>query len=100
MAPGPIGYTCPDIDEVIRLIENVQTAASELDAAVGYRKNGLLEDLRKANDTLRNWGEELKERVEELEVELSDAKQRIIDLEDEIENRIVEFSEAMERAHD
>jgi len=75
MAPGPVGYTCPDINEAISLTEDVISAADKLSPLVGRR--GLLEELRNANEKLRSWGEQLT-------IDLEVANNRINELQDEI----------------
>jgi hypothetical protein len=80
----PIKHTCPDIDKYINwikmsivknrdlrnmdekdLIDAALTMASELESCIGY-----LEELRKSNDTLRCWGIEEAEKVDELESQI------------------------------
>jgi thiamine kinase-like enzyme len=81
---APIKYTCPDIDKYIKwikmaltkprdlqklnerdLFDAAEQMANELESCIDY-----LEDLRKSNGALRDWGEELEKRVEELENEI------------------------------
>lgn len=54
----PINYTCPDIDKLIALAE----------------------ELRKDNEILRSWGREEAEKVDELETYLKDLEEQIDDL--------------------
>ena len=84
----PIKHTCPDIDKYIKwikmtivkdrdlknmdekeLFDAASSMASELDNCIGY-----LEELRKSNDTLRCWGIEEADRVDELEERLEIAE--------------------------
>lgn len=60
-------YSCPKIDESLVDLENAC-------------KN--LEELRTSNDQIRNWGRWYKERAEELEGELTDANNKIEELEE------------------
>lgn len=83
---APVKNTCPDIDRAIKhlktaigeakgLIEDkkdFQSIEWEIDNAIGY-----FEELRKANDALRQWGEGL-------ESELHEAGDIISDLEDKL----------------
>jgi hypothetical protein len=84
----PIKHTCPDIDKYIKFIkmtivkdrdlknmdekelfDAASSMASELDNCIDY-----LEELRKSNDTLRCWGIEEADRVDELEERLEIAE--------------------------
>ena len=61
----PIKHTCPDIDSII----------------------AMLEKLRQSNATLRDWGFDEANRVDELEEELSDKDKEIERLFDEVDKR-------------
>jgi chromosome segregation ATPase len=88
---APVRNTCPDIDSVIKSIKEAMTMVQDADdltlnqisdafSAVYYLLDGLenqLEDLRSDNSSLRNWGLELEERVEELENELWELKSEV-----------------------
>lgn len=89
---APVGNTCPDIDSVIKSIKSAISLAgtngleteTELISVLGsiqdelYWCESTLEDLRKANETLRSWGEEQEERVYE-------AEETIVDMQKELE---------------
>jgi predicted RNase H-like nuclease (RuvC/YqgF family) len=67
-ARGPVGYTCPKIDHCIDTIKAVisgESGWSPLDDLIG--RHGELEEIRSANDALRDWGTENEDRVKELE---------------------------------
>ena len=78
----PIKHTCPDIDklikgqnEIMKLIRNYQKIddVDEFKDIISDIENILwdfedkLEDLRKSNDTLRDWGISEAEEVDKLE---------------------------------
>jgi predicted RNase H-like nuclease (RuvC/YqgF family) len=90
----PVGPTCPQIDS---MIDRLSTAALNLSDAVSEIENiskgkcSELEMLRDSNSSLRNWGRELYEILEEtnekidlLETELEDSKNKIEELEKEL----------------
>lgn len=77
----PIAHTCPNIDKLIRQIKRntysdrqlkqmdydelfkiASDMSSELENCVEY-----FEEIRKSNETLRNWGIEEAEKVDQLE---------------------------------
>jgi hypothetical protein len=88
---APVKNTCPNIDSVIKSIREAMTMVKDADdltisqisdafSAVYYLLDGLedqLEDLRSDNSSLRNWGLELEERVEELENEMWELKSEV-----------------------
>lgn len=104
----PVGYTCPDIDEVLNSVESVlQTAKAIKDKLANTDEQKMspdmwvtfkdeikdeaeeiehylsgtasqMEELRTANEKLREWGLDANNRVDELEVE-------VVELKDEIE---------------
>lgn len=74
-APGPIGYTCPDIDSVK---DSIADAVSTLQGLLG--KNDLLEDLREANETLRSWGSEMEDERDKALEEVAEKYRTIDDL--------------------
>lgn len=94
---APIKHTCPDIDKIVKWIASAMQIAKDGRKAfpdadglfhdIYYELDGsedLLEQLRRANDTLRNWGHELEKEVNEkeeaiytLEGEVEDLQQKI-----------------------
>lgn len=91
----PIKHTCPDIDKYIKwikfeivkdrdlknmdekdLLDAASSMSSQLESCIDY-----LEELRKSNETLRNWGiseadevDSLQNYVEELEAKLKNSR--------------------------
>lgn len=83
-------YTCPDIDSIQGYIQTAEAEAKATykdfyDMKVDDIRDsfseilssldglcGMLEDVRSANEALRDWGRELNDKVGELEAELSD----------------------------
>ena len=82
----PIKHTCPDIDKYIRRIKKVLVSerelrgcesddlmsysinmASELESCIDY-----LEEIRSSNDTLRQWGIEEAEKVDEIRAKVDE----------------------------
>lgn len=54
---APVKYTCPDIDRAIDYLEDVKRL---IDTSIRY-----FEELRSANQALREWGEGLENELEE-----------------------------------
>jgi len=87
---APVKHTCPDIDRAIKhlksaiseakgLIEDkkdFQSVEWEIEQAIGY-----FEDLRKSNDALRQWGEELDKELEESANLIGDLEDKVAELE-------------------
>lgn len=86
----PIEHTCPKIDKYINwikmeitrekdirmmshddLIERSISMSSELESCIEY-----LEEMRKSNDTLRKWGINEAEKVDDLEKELEQIQEQ------------------------
>lgn len=77
---APVKNTCPDIDKVITWIASAMKMAKDGRKAfpeaddlfhdIYYELDGcegMLEDLRKANSALRDWGYEMEKEVKEKE---------------------------------
>ena len=81
---APVKNTCPDIDKSIKWIKsairtaeygmkNCEKSSDEYD---NYRSiisdiedcEGMMEDLRNSNDELRQWGKQMEEEAESLQV--------------------------------
>ena len=90
---APVKNTCPDIDRLIKLLRDIQHTAkegmreSEKHSDVYQRFKDCewdiddiiysLEDLRKANAALRDWGESLDSEVESLSNYVNDLESKI-----------------------
>jgi chromosome segregation ATPase len=89
---APVGNTCPLIDSVISLIDNLSnydiTDDDEKKDMLHDVKvaNDILEEIRSANSSLRDWGNELYSDKEDLEKENNLLKGEISDLSNEVEN--------------
>lgn len=101
---APIGYTCPDIDDVIgqlrAVVKQLDVMRDALDCpalntvyetlgeqmstleALYTGRTCMLERLRKANETLRQWGNELYEQGSEDASEIAALRARLEELED------------------
>lgn len=90
----PVRHTCPDVDAAL---DHVSSSTRVLnDAEDSLRSIGrILEDLRKSNEKLREWGCEEADRVDELKQEIEDLKS---DHRDEVESLANDLSAALERA--
>jgi len=90
---APIGNTCPDIDKVIKRLsplikqignlksydyENTELLKDLLEECRWEMDNAVdtFENLRKANDTLRSWGQQMEEEAENASVELSELQEK------------------------
>lgn len=65
---APVPHTCPKIDEIISAIQYVKwdnTYWTE------DRLVEIMEEIRKANDSLRKWGNEKHHECEDLKIKLS-----------------------------
>lgn len=97
---APIGNTCPDIDGVIEVLAGV---ADRLDLLAGHIEDSItaddmttqaanlrqlfqgrrsaLEELRSANESLRNWGNAEYQRAEDAESEVKSLRAEVRELE-------------------
>ena len=95
---APVDQTCPDVDSAIKHAEELRDellrSCPEQTRWVSRTANrlvDLLEDLRKSNERLREWGQEQETRadradakVTELESDAEDLRDLVADLEDEV----------------
>ena len=90
---APIGHTCPKIDSVISEIHSLYLSSEEMSKTQYTLFEKLMEEIRLANSTLREWGNEQYERAEEFERDLDHANGEISDLKDEVESLKSEIKE-------
>lgn len=89
---APVKYTCPLIDSMIsdlkgimqQIQEDYPDEARQIDSIIDRR--GGLEEVRDANNSLRNWGYDSESRIEVLEKELEEANDKVSDLQYQIDN--------------
>lgn len=97
---APVKHTCPDIDKAIKLIKEAIREAdqgkklSDIDdmrESLRWVINQIedlpymLEDLRKANHSLREWGEATEDSLQKAEQTISDLESDLYDLNQKIE---------------
>jgi len=101
---APVKYTCPDIDAILESLREVAESLDYFDKNIDpteigeapqaliddldiqnlryilESQEGALEDLRRSNASLRDWGTEEEERAGSAESKLEDAQAEIEDL--------------------
>jgi len=92
-----IGQTCPKINEVISAIESVEWSENEWWTEKMLVE--IMEEIRKANSDLRDWGndmcrerDDLQDENDNLESRIKDLKSDIMDYKNEIHNLESEIS--------
>lgn len=83
---APIGHTCPKIDSIISTIHSLYMSSEEMSKSQYTEFEKLMEEIRSANSTLREWGNEQYERADEMEKDYDYAQNKVSDLEQEIES--------------
>lgn len=79
---APIGNTCPMIDEVVSFLNGIQWNEEEADLkSQAIQALEILEKIRNANSTLREWGNEEFKEKEYFEKEISQLQSRVLELE-------------------
>jgi predicted RNase H-like nuclease (RuvC/YqgF family) len=108
---APIGHTCPKIDQVISFLEKIEwnlEDEDEKDLSIECKEMvEVMEEIRKANDTLRTWGNEeynskneYEEERDDLEKEVKNLKSDLSDLQDEITNLKADIETLEEKLSD
>ena len=94
---APIKHTCPDIDKVIKRLNelrvNVNDTIKKIESSLDDMLNEIdgelshvedsLEELRSDNSALRDWGYQSEGKVNELEERVSDLKWELDNVKDE-----------------
>jgi len=75
----PIQNTCPSIDEVIKKLDQIKSWCNDIYHYCELAESEM-EDLRIANGTLREWGIDEANKVDELEEKVSDLEYLIEEL--------------------
>lgn len=103
----PIGHTCPDIDVIVNCAKEIQSickSPDDDDHEYNYRFISDLtsdiisqiEDLRYSNSTLRDWGNEINDELEDVETERDNLRGTIQNLEGDINDLKHEIKELQE----
>jgi chromosome segregation ATPase len=110
----PVAYTCGDINELKNILTTISEEMNRVRAKLDDENTDLsdilfhwenslkrirdfeLEDLRKANGALRDWGSELYDEAETLEEERDELSKKCAKLESTIEDLNNELLEAQE----
>ena len=103
----PIGHTCPDIDVIVanaKKIQSICESPEEEEHEFNYRCIldltsdiiSQIEDLRFSNSTLRDWGHDINDELEEAEADNERLQQRIEKLEEEISDLNYQIKELEE----
>jgi chromosome segregation ATPase len=82
---APIGHTCPKIDSVISSIHSLYLSSEEMSKKEYEDFEKLMEEIRSANSTLREWGNEQCDRAEEFEKDLDNSQREVDYLKNEVE---------------
>ena len=82
----PIGNTCPEINEVIKKLDQIKSWCNDIIFYCETAKSDM-EDLRRANDTLRGWGNDEANDRDEAECRISELELKIEELKEELQNQ-------------
>jgi peptidoglycan hydrolase CwlO-like protein len=99
---APIKNTCPIIDDVVRYVDGFyKDFATEYNESDFKDVYSILEHIRNANSTLRDWGNEEYERANELEKQVDELDKENTNLKSDIkylEDRVKELEEDLNKA--
>jgi chromosome segregation ATPase len=94
---APVGNTCPKIDQVISFLENIDwdlEDEAEKDLSIECKEMvEVMEEIRKANDALRTWGNEEYKSKNEYEKERDDLEKEVKDLKSDLSDMIDEIKD-------
>lgn len=90
---APIGHTCPIIDDVITQIHSLYLSSEAMSKPEYTSFEILMEKIRSANTTLREWGNEQCNLAQEYENDLDNEKRKGEDLQDEVDSLKSEIKE-------
>jgi hypothetical protein len=82
----PIGNTCPEIDNVIRRLDQIKAWCNEIYHYCELAESEM-EDLRMANSSLREWGYDEANKADELEDKVADLEYQMEELKEELKNK-------------
>lgn len=98
---APVKHTCPDIDSVIKSIRNSLRICADSMKSIGKGEpyydcfddidtelrgvEDSLEELRNANSSLRDWGEGLEDKVNELDLRVDDLEDQLNTLQQKLD---------------
>jgi archaellum component FlaC len=93
---APVKHTCPDIDKVIKSINDLLEIAKKWEDESYYNEveyylydiPDKLEKLRDSNSSLRDWGEEIEKEL----IELSNSYAAIADEYEELKANLIEMN--------
>lgn len=92
---APIGHTCQKIDQVISFLEKIDwnlEDEDEKDLSIECKEIvEVMEEIRKANDTLRTWGNEECNLKNEYEQEKDDLEKEVKNLKSDLSYMIDEI---------
>jgi chromosome segregation ATPase len=100
---APVGNTCPKIDDVISLVDNlkgydINNEIEFSDMEIDVKSvNNIMENIRSDNSELREWGNELHREKTDLENTVYQLKQRVSELERENSNYYDEIKDLEEQ---
>lgn len=99
-----VSHTCPKIDEVIEFLNKIDwDLDDEYESNLAYETTKMIEvmeEIRTANSTLRDWGNDMCRERDEVQKDLEYYQSKNEDLEDEVKELREEVEELEERVTD